>query len=83
MVERLSELPLEYSNKSTVQAVDSVSNGLTGIPESIHCPATQNSGGSNTHELDQITIENFLDALAQVAISVAARRTSKRQSEDG
>ena len=57
-------------------------DGLTGIPRGIHCTATQDSGGSEVDELDRIDIENFLDALAGVALSVAARRASKGQSED-
>ncbi len=57
-------------------------DGLTGIPHRIHCTATEDSGGSELDELDRITIENFLDALAQVALSVAARRASKGQEED-
>ena len=57
-------------------------DGLTGIPERIHCTATEDSGGSEIDELDRIDIENFLDALAGVALSVAARRASKGQSED-
>ena len=61
---------------------DPVENGLTGIPQGIHCTATEDSGGSENDELDRIAIENFLDALAQVAISVAARRASKGQEGD-
>ena len=57
-------------------------NGLTGIPQRIHCTATEDSGGSEVDELDRIDIENFLDVLAQVALSVAARRASKGQGED-
>ena len=57
-------------------------DGLTGIPQRIHCTATDESGGSDVDELDRIDIENFLDALAQVALSVAARRASKGQGED-
>ena len=57
-------------------------DGLTGIPQRIHCPATDESGGSENDELDRIDIENFLDALAQVALSVASRRASEGQGED-
>ena len=55
---------------------------LTGIPRRIHCTATEDSGGSENDELDRIAIENFLDALAQIALSVAARRASKEVGED-
>lgn len=57
-------------------------DGLTGIPKGIHWPATEDSGGSGIDELDRIDIENFLDALAQVALSVAARRTAEGQGGD-
>ena len=57
-------------------------DGLTGIPRRIHCTATDESGGSENDELDRIDIENFLDAFAQVALSVATRRASKGQGED-
>ena len=61
------------SNENAVGAEDSVENGLTGIPQPIHWPATHISGGSDTNELDRIAVDNFLDTLANVAISIAAR----------
>lgn len=67
----------EHQNSKTPDT-----DGLTGIPERIHCTATRDSGGSEVDELDRIDIENFLDAFAQVALSVAARRASKGQDED-
>ena len=66
----------QYNNKTPEK------NGLTGIPQRIHCTATEDSGGSEVDELDRIDIENFLDALAQVALSVATRRAIKGQRED-
>ena len=54
-------------------------SGLTGIPQRIHCAATQTSGGSNDHELDDIAIEHFLDTLSEIAISIAARESDQRQ----
>ena len=57
-------------------------NGLTPIPQSIHCPATQTSSGSSNHELDDIAIEHFLDTLAEVALSISARELSERQDDD-
>ncbi len=65
-------------NKASVQASD----GLTCIPRSIHCPATQTSGGSSNHELNDIAIEHFLDTLAEVALSIAAREFSRKQEEN-
>ena len=55
-------------------------NGLTGIPQRIHWPATQVCDGSESLELDRIAIDNFLDTLAQIAI--ATSETSKDQDED-
>ena len=48
-------------------------NGLTPIPHRIHWAATQDRGGSELDELDEIAINNFLDTLAELAISIAAR----------
>ena len=63
-------------------SVESIEDGLTGIPQGIHWPATDESGGSEIDELDRIAVDNFLDALAQVALSVATRRAIKEQGED-
>ncbi len=57
-----------------VNVDDTPSNGLTGIPRSIHCPATPiQCKVENNDELDTIAIERFLDTLAAVALSIAAR----------
>ena len=74
----------EFQNiqENAVKAVDSVENGLTGIPSAIHCPATHISGGSNTHELDRIAVDNFLNTLADVAISIAAREDSENNDHE-
>ena len=81
---------LKDVDEKPIKAVDSVengpalspSNGLTGIPQGIHWPATHISGGSNTDELDRIAIEAFLDALADVAISIAAREHAEKNDEE-
>jgi hypothetical protein len=53
-------------------------NGLTPIHPRIHCAATTDGGGYDQYdELDQIDIKNLVDTLAQVAISVARRRSAK------
>ena len=52
------------------------SNGqkaLTSIPGGIHCAATPDQL-EEQDELDEIAIDNFLDALAKVALAVARRR---------
>ena len=73
---------LHEIDENAVKAVDSVENGLTGIPRPIHWPATHISGGSDTHELDRIAIEAFLDALADVAISIAARELAENNDQE-
>ena len=48
-------------------------DGLTPIHRRIHCAATPNTvNGEN--ELDHITIDCFLETLAEVAIAIARRR---------
>ena len=56
------------------KASDTASNGLTGIPEPIHCPATRNESEAE-NELDEIAVERFLETLAAVALSIAARES--------
>ena len=73
---------LQNIHEKPMRAVDSASNGLTGIPNPIHWPATHISGGSITDELDRIAVEAFLDALADVAISIAAREHSEKNDEE-
>ena len=76
-MEELHEL-----DENAVEAVDSVENGLTSIPQPIHWPATHISGGSDTHELDRIAAEAYLYALADVAISIAARECSETTDKE-
>ena len=57
-------------------------NGLTPIPFRIHWPATQVRDGSESLELDQIAIDNFLDTLAQIAIAIATTETSEFQVQE-
>ena len=68
---------LQDSEDDEIKPSDSAAmelrDGLTGIQDSIHCPATQTSGGSNTDELDDIAIEHFFDTIAEIAIAIAAR----------
>ncbi len=81
---------LQNIHEKPINAVDSVengpalspSNGLTGIPQGIHWPATHISGGSNTDELDRIAVEAFLDTLADVAISIAAREHTEKNDQE-
>ena len=48
-------------------------NGLTGIPQPIHCAATTDGGGV-LDDIDQIQVDYFLQTLAQIALAVAARK---------
>ena len=81
---------LKDIDEKPVKAVDSVengpalspSNGLTGIHQGIHWPATQEPVEAEYHELDRIAIEAFLDALADVAISIAAREHSEKKDQE-
>lgn len=54
----------------------SPSNGLKCIDRGIHCPATNDGGGSND-ELEQIQVNHFLNTLARIALSVASRELSQ------
>ncbi len=51
-------------------------NGLTPIPRRIHCPATKDGGG-DSDELVEIAVDNFLDALAEVALAIASRKLAQ------
>ena len=56
----------------------SCEEGLTSIPQSIHWPATPGAA-KNNNELDLITIDTFLETLADVALAVARRNTTGDQ----
>jgi len=56
-------------------------NVLTSIPLRIHCPST--TDGGDTNELDEIAIDNFLDTLAQVALSIASRKLAPHRHDGG
>ena len=73
---------LENFREKPIKAVDSAENGLTGIPNPIHWPATHISGGSVTNELDRIAVEAFLDALADVALAIAAREHAEKNDQE-
>ena len=46
--------------------------GLTSIHRRIHCAATRDTDDND--ELDRIAIDNFLQTLTDVALSIAKRR---------
>ena len=68
---------IEHIPNDPSDEVFSSEKGLTGIPHRIHWPATQDCGGSELDELDIIAIENFLDTLSEIAISIATRGTDQ------
>ena len=59
--------------------------GLTSIHGRIHCAATSDSGDFNDEydELDHIQVEHFLQTLARIALSVAARQAGTIGAELG
>ncbi len=73
---------MSKSKEESVCASTGASNGLTGIEKSIHCPASDVTQEAGYDELDRIAIEHFLDTLAQVALSVAAREVEEGQSRN-
>ena len=84
-MEELREIP--ENGRKAVDSVEngpalSPSNGLTSIHQGIHWPATHISGGSDTHELDRIAVEAFLDTLADVAISIASREHAEKNDPE-
>ena len=73
---------LHDNNENAVGAEDSVENGLTGIPNPIHWPATQEPVEAEYHELDRIAVDNFLDTLANVALTIAAREYAEKKDHE-
>ena len=57
--------------RQTVDEPEDIS-GLTSIRGRIHCAATQDADDND--ELDRIAIDNFLQTLTDVALSIAKRR---------
>ncbi len=51
-------------------------DALTSIHGRIHCPDTDEAR-DDENELDRIAIDNFLDTLVEVALSVARRKTER------
>ena len=70
-------------SENTVSPSTQAFTGLTGIHSSIHWPATPTDVEAENDELDEIAIEHFLDTLAEVALSVAARRIRNEERNEG
>ena len=58
------------------------SEGLTSIHTRIHCATTPDTSGK-ADELDSIDIDNLINTLAEVAISVARREQQRGDHESG
>ncbi|MFQ6029710.1 MAG: hypothetical protein ACE5Q6_19705 [Dehalococcoidia bacterium] len=52
---------------------------MTYTQSGIHCPATTDP---YVNEQDEIDIDNFLDTLAEVALSIATRKLAQAQGEE-
>ena len=73
---------LRDMNENARNGEDSALNGLTGIPQRIHCPATRNESEAGNNELDTNAIENFLDTLGQIALGIATRAEEDNPDRD-
>ena len=62
-----------------IRPEDDPPQGLTGIHRRIHCAATPGAV-EECRELDAIAIDNLIDELASITISIARR--SARPAED-
>ena len=58
-----------------------VPEGLTSIHPRIHCVATPDANEEYS-ETDLIIVNNFLNALAEIALAVAARNAERRDDQD-
>lgn len=74
---------MSHKYEEVGNVVDSGSRGLTSIGARIHCPATRKGGQDEYDELNDIAINNFLSVLAEVALSVAARKNGQDENRDG
>ncbi len=54
---------------------------LTSIPRRIHCAATSapEQDENSVDEMDEIEINDFINALAEVAMAVATRRLTRKK----
>ena len=73
---------LRDMNENARNAEDSAQNGLTCIPQAIHCPARSNESEAEYDELDSIAVEVFLDTIARIALSISARDLSEEDNPE-
>ena len=60
---------------------DGDSRGLTCIPRRIHCAATPDTD-EELSELDLMAIDNFIEELARITISIARRESRTAKDRD-
>jgi len=66
-------MDLEHDNQALSPEEDGADEALTSIHARIHWPATPDTV-DDENELDDITVDHFLEALAEVALAIARRR---------
>ena len=57
------------------------SGGLTSIHARIHCAATPDTAEKYS-ETDRIIVNNFLNTLAEIAMTVAIRNAERQDDQD-
>ena len=67
----------EQPNGVSAPGESSGVNGLTPIHSGIHCGATR--GTLDSDELQSISIDHFLDELAEIALAIVRRREQPTQ----
>ena len=65
-----------------INGENNASEGLTCIPQRIHCATTRDTTEEEYSETDMIIVQNFLHTLAEVALAVASRRGKERDEQD-
>ncbi len=65
-----------------IQSETASSEGLTCIPQRIHCAATPDATEDGYSEADMIVVKNFLNTLAEVALAVASRSAQRHDEQD-
>ena len=67
----------EQANGDRLPDASSLEDGLTRIHSRIHCAATR--GTLDCDELQSISIDHFLDELAEIALAIVRRREQPTQ----
>ncbi len=67
----------DRANEDRLPEESSLEDGLTPIHRRIHCAATR--GTVDSDELQSISIDHFLDELAEIALAIVRRREQPTQ----